>query len=79
MAHTHPDEPELKDPVCGMTVKADTPHRTTHDGHEVLFCSAGCKTKFQADPGRYSEASRQGRNTAAARRIAPRLRSVRML
>jgi Cu+-exporting ATPase len=53
MAHTHPDETELKDPVCGMTVKADTPHRTTHDGHEVLFCSAGCKTKFHAEPGRY--------------------------
>jgi Cu+-exporting ATPase len=43
----------LKDPVCGMTVKADTPHRLTHDGHEVLFCSAACKTKFAADPARY--------------------------
>ena len=53
MAHTHPEGNELKDPVCGMTVKADTPHRTTHDGHEVLFCSAGCKTKFQAESGRY--------------------------
>jgi len=45
--------PLLKDPVCGMTVKPDTPHRLTHDGHEVLFCSAGCKTKFAADPARY--------------------------
>ncbi len=53
MAHTHPDQTGLKDPVCGMTVKADTPHRTTHDGHEVLFCSGGCKTKFQAEPDRY--------------------------
>ena len=53
MAHNHSNESEMKDPVCGMTVKADTLHRTIHDGHEVLFCSAGCKTKFQADPGRY--------------------------
>lgn len=43
----------LKDPVCGMTVKADTPHCLTHDGEEVLFCSAGCKAKFEADPLKY--------------------------
>jgi Cu+-exporting ATPase len=55
MTHNHPDEPALKDPVCGMTVKPDTPHRATHDGHDVLFCSAGCKTKFVADPTRYSK------------------------
>ncbi len=45
--------PKLIDPVCGMTVKADTPHRLTHEGEEVLFCSAGCKTKFAADPAKY--------------------------
>jgi Cu+-exporting ATPase len=44
----------LKDPVCGMTVKPETPHRLEHDGHEVLFCSAGCKAKFAADPARYA-------------------------
>jgi Cu+-exporting ATPase len=36
-----------------MTPKPDTPHRLTHDGHEILFCSAGCKAKFEADPHRY--------------------------
>jgi Cu+-exporting ATPase len=41
------------DPVCGMTPKPDTPHRATHAGAEYLFCSAGCRTKFAADPGRY--------------------------
>lgn len=46
----------LTDPVCGMTVKVDTPHRLTHDGHDVLFCSAGCKAKFAADPERYTTA-----------------------
>jgi heavy metal translocating P-type ATPase len=42
-----------RDPVCGMTVKADTPHRLTHAGTQVLFCSAGCKAKFEADPSKY--------------------------
>ncbi|MFN3958966.1 MAG: heavy metal translocating P-type ATPase [Parvularculaceae bacterium] len=44
------------DPVCGMTPKRDTPHRTLHQGAEVLFCSAGCKRKFDADPARYADA-----------------------
>lgn len=42
-----------KDPVCGMTVSPDTPHRLHHEGHDVLFCSPGCRTKFAADPARY--------------------------
>jgi Cu+-exporting ATPase len=41
------------DPVCGMTVKPDSPHRADHDGTEYRFCSAGCSTKFIADPARY--------------------------
>src|SRR5690606_6730037 len=28
-------------------------HRATHDGREFLFCSAGCKNKFEANPGQY--------------------------
>lgn len=36
-----------------MTVKPTTQHRVTHDGHEVLFCSAGCKAKLVADPVKY--------------------------
>jgi Cu+-exporting ATPase len=38
------------DPVCGMTVKPSSPHRTTHGGHEYLFCSAHCLKKFEASP-----------------------------
>ena len=42
------------DPVCGMTVDpATTAHHATHDGHDYHFCSASCRTKFIADPGRY--------------------------
>ena len=44
---------EFIDPVCGMTVKADSPHHASHDGHDYRFCSAGCRTKFTADPVRY--------------------------
>jgi Cu+-exporting ATPase len=50
-------DPILKDPVCGMTVKADTAHRAMHEGREILFCSAGCRTKFLADPVRYQKAT----------------------
>jgi Cu+-exporting ATPase len=42
------------DPVCGMAVDAATsPHRASHDGHDYAFCSAGCRTRFIADPDRY--------------------------
>jgi len=42
------------DPVCGMTVDPHTAkHRTDYRGHTYYFCSAGCKTKFTADPQKY--------------------------
>jgi Cu+-exporting ATPase len=44
------------DPVCGMTVDpAKTPHHASHDGHDFHFWSAGCRTKFIADPARFLE------------------------
>ena len=46
---------QLRDPVCGMVVKPETTHRLTDQGKEVLFCSAGCKAKFEAEPGRYTK------------------------
>jgi Cu+-exporting ATPase len=49
--------PAKRDPVCGMVPKPDTPHRLTHNGEEVLFCSAGCKAKFEADPAKYAQAA----------------------
>ena len=45
--------PGLIDPVCGMSVKSDSPHQATHEGHDYRFCSAGCRSKFVADPARY--------------------------
>ncbi len=47
----------MKDPVCGMDVDpAKTSHHAEHAGTEYHFCSAGCRTKFIADPGRYLHA-----------------------
>ncbi len=44
----------VKDPVCGMMVdRHTTPHRTEHGGRPYYFCSAGCRTKFQAEPAKY--------------------------
>jgi Cu+-exporting ATPase len=54
--HGHAAEGSVIDPVCGMTVDPHkTPHRHTHQGHNYYFCSAGCRTKFAADPAKYLE------------------------
>ncbi|HYM91791.1 MAG TPA: heavy metal translocating P-type ATPase [bacterium] len=45
------------DPVCGMVVEPDTPHRIDHAGTSYLFCSAGCVATFRQDPARYSGVS----------------------
>ena len=47
-------EPHAIDPVCGMDVNTrKAAHTATHAGHDYYFCSAGCKSKFKADPERY--------------------------
>ena len=44
----------VTDPVCGMTVDPlKTAHHAAHDGDDYHFCSAGCRTKFVADPDKY--------------------------
>ncbi|BBO01606.1 heavy metal translocating P-type ATPase [Bradyrhizobium ottawaense] len=44
----------MHDPVCGMTVDpATSKHHLTHHGETFHFCSAGCRTKFAADPAKY--------------------------
>lgn len=42
-----------KDPVCGMSVDPKTAISATHEGKTYYFCSAGCRTQFEADPGRF--------------------------
>ena len=56
--HHRPEGAVTRDPVCGMTVDMEkTPHRVTHEGREIGFCSAGCKGKFEADPEKYLTAT----------------------
>jgi P-type Cu+ transporter len=45
--------PTLIDPVCGMPVKPESPQHALHDGVDYRFCSAGCRTKFVANPAKY--------------------------
>jgi P-type Cu+ transporter len=48
------DKAAALDPVCGMAVDPRTsPHRHVHAGEAHHFCSAGCCTKFAADPAKY--------------------------
>ena len=56
--HTHSSPtihtPEVRDPVCGMTVDPNvTPYRYEFKGQNYYFCSAGCRAKFMADPRKY--------------------------
>ena len=51
---SHPAAPtDLKDPVCGMTVTAQSAHTLTHEGRPYYFCSAKCQGKFVANPLQY--------------------------
>src|ERR1700751_3763688 len=55
-AHHHHDAsiPNVLDPVCGMSVDpATSKRRFEHQGEPFHFCSAGCRTKFAADPAKY--------------------------
>jgi len=50
-----------------MTVDpATAKHRAEHAGHGYYFCSARCREKFIAEPGRYIVGSPEGRGPAAA-------------
>ena len=52
--------PPIKDPVCGMTVTEQSEHQHDYSGTRYYFCSAGCKTKFKADPEKYTAATAGG-------------------
>lgn len=45
---------KVRDPVCGMMVDPATArHRLEFDDRSYVFCSAGCRAKFAADPHKY--------------------------
>ena len=46
-------EPSVKDPVCGMDVSPDDALSIEFENTDYFFCSAGCRTKFTADPNSF--------------------------
>ncbi|HEX8148263.1 MAG TPA: YHS domain-containing protein [Pyrinomonadaceae bacterium] len=51
------------DPICGMPVEEErAAGRSEYRGRDYYFCSAGCRERFNEDPGRY--AADQGREGA---------------
>ena len=43
------------DPVCGMTVAADSSRPVRHEGADYHFCCAGCRQAFEKDPDAYTK------------------------
>ena len=51
----------VKDPVCGMDVdETSSPFRSEFEGVKYFFCSAGCKTAFDKNPGQYVQVGKEG-------------------
>ncbi len=60
-------EATVLDPVCSMRVDpAKTPHRLTLHGQDFFFCSAGCRSKFAADPDKYLDGAAAPANETKA-------------
>ena len=53
-----------KDPVCGMTVPADAPLRTTFEGRPYVFCGTRCLERFRSGPKQFVEAERPKESAA---------------
>jgi len=54
-------EATVVDPVCGMTVQATGARYTSaYDGKTFLFCSLGCKERFDREPACYSASAHAG-------------------
>ena len=47
-----PADDTAVDPICGMTVSRDSPHRVESGGQTTWFCCAGCAETFAAQTGR---------------------------
>jgi starch phosphorylase len=60
----------MRDPICGMPVRPDSPFSATHDGQVFHFCSAFCREAFARDPGRAVAAAPAGSAPPDERSIA---------
>ena len=71
MTHQHglgerPAASQVRDPVCGMMVDpATTAHHAGHAGQDYHFCSAGCRSKFIADPEKYLQPAARAETSEA--------------
>jgi uncharacterized protein len=60
MLRAHARRPEagatlVRDPVCGMSIDPVTAtEHVEYKGATYYFCSAGCRSKFEKDPARYT-------------------------
>src|SRR6201987_97540 len=77
--HNHPHHnadtaKSARDPVCGMSVNPETSkHRVEHEGTTYHFCCNGCRTKFEADPGKFLDKAQdkaEGKTDAPAAPVA---------
>lgn len=60
------DHGKAVDPVCGMSVVVDgAAHTSDHDGTHYVFCSAGCKSRFDTRPALFL-AGDNGKGRAAS-------------
>ena len=73
--HSHEGEPpassSLRDPVCGMSVDENSKHRVELERETYYFCSAGCRSKFAADPSKYLEPKREDAKATSSEIRAP--------
>ncbi|PKO82971.1 MAG: copper-translocating P-type ATPase [Betaproteobacteria bacterium HGW-Betaproteobacteria-11] len=65
------------DPVCGMTVKPESPHASDLEGTHYRFCSKKCKTKFDADPRRFLDPKQEENVPAGTEYVCPMHPEVR--
>lgn len=64
-AGKHSSHPMVVDPVCGMRVSSDSPHRYAFEGREWVFCSTCCHEGFVADPAKFTNTERSALDTVA--------------
>ncbi|MDO8417170.1 MAG: heavy metal translocating P-type ATPase [Agitococcus sp.] len=51
--HSSTATPNLKDPVCGMTVTTASAYHYEYQGQKYYFCNPKCQDKFHHDPEHY--------------------------
>jgi YHS domain-containing protein len=57
----------MKDLVCGMDVTLPIKFSFQWNGKEYVFCSAGCKSKFQSNPKKYTRKDASARSMPVER------------